>query len=71
MRIRNNKEIHKLIKTGNIVKYITAQIIKWLGHLDRMEDTKLVKTIADWNPTGIRTKRRSKNKWRGDLVNDL
>jgi len=29
--------------------YTKTQKIKWWGHLNRMEDTKLVK-ITDWNP---------------------
>jgi hypothetical protein len=28
-----------------------------------MEDTKLGKKITDWNPIGIRTKGRPKNRW--------
>jgi len=38
LRIRNNKELQKLIKREDIVQYTTAQILKWLGYLDRMED---------------------------------
>jgi len=36
--------------------YTKAQKIKWWGHLNRMEDIKLVKKNTDWNPPGIRTK---------------
>jgi hypothetical protein len=63
LRIRNIKELQKLIKRQDTVKNITAEIIKRLEHLNRMEDIKLVKKIVDWNPTGVRTKGRSKNKW--------
>ena len=34
-RIRNNKELHKLIKRENIVKYKEAQRIKRWGHLNK------------------------------------
>jgi ribosomal protein L13E len=36
-----------------------------------MEVTKLVMKITDWNPIGIRTKGRRKNRWRKDVVNYL
>jgi hypothetical protein len=50
-----------LIIREDTIKNIAAQI-KWLEHLNRMKDTKLVKKIIDCNPTGVRTKGRSKYK---------
>jgi hypothetical protein len=52
-RIRSNNELQKLIKGEDIVKYIKAQIIKWCGHLNRIEGIRLVK-ITDWKPIGIK-----------------
>jgi len=36
-----------------------------------MEDIKLVKIIADWNPLGIRSKGLRKNRWRDKVISDL
>ena len=55
-RIRSNYKLQKLIKGEDIVKYIRAQRIKWWGHLNRMEDIKLVKKTNVWNHIGVRTK---------------
>jgi hypothetical protein len=41
-RIRNNNELLKL-REEDIAKYIKTQRIKWWGHLNRMENMKLVK----------------------------
>ena len=60
-RIINNKELQLLIKGEHVVKYIREQRIKWWGHLNRMEDVKLVKKIIVWNPTGLRAKGRPKD----------
>jgi hypothetical protein len=40
-------------------------------HLNIKEEIKLVKKIAKWNPTGVRTKGRPKNRWRDAVIYDL
>jgi len=63
--------LRKLIKGEDSVKHVKAQRIKWRGHLNKMGDIKLVKKITDWNPAGLRTKGRTKNRWRDKETNDL
>jgi len=36
-RIRNNEELNRSINREDIVKFIKAQMIRWLGHVERME----------------------------------
>jgi len=36
-RIRNNGELNRAINREDIVKFIKAQSIRWLGHVKRME----------------------------------
>jgi hypothetical protein len=56
---------------GENVKYMKAQrIIRW-GNLKRMEDIKLVKMFTDWNPLGVRSKGRRKDRWRDEVINYL
>jgi len=35
---RTNRELEKMSKGENIVKWMKGQRIGWLGHLERMED---------------------------------
>jgi hypothetical protein len=49
---RTNRELEKMSKGENIVKWIKGQTIGWLGHLERMEEDRL-------------PKRSSRKKWNG------
>ena len=44
-RIKTNEELDKLIKHKIIVNYIKAQRLNWIGHVQRMSDTRTVKKI--------------------------
>ena len=51
-RIRNNMEIDKLIEGVDIVRFIEAQRIKWLGHIQRMDQARATRKLLDWKPMG-------------------
>ena len=53
-RIKTNGELGNLIKGREIVNFIKAQRISWLGHISRMEAGRTVKRIYDWQPHAIR-----------------
>jgi hypothetical protein len=53
------------------VKYVMAQRIKLWGHLYRMEKTKTVRKITEWNPVGMGSKGCGKNRWKDEVLNDL
>jgi hypothetical protein len=53
-RIRNNMEIDKLIECADIVRFITAQRIKWLGHTQKMDQAKPTRKLLDWKPMETR-----------------
>jgi hypothetical protein len=46
-RIRSNMEIDKLIKGADIVRFIKAQRIKWLGHIQRMDKARPTRKLLD------------------------
>jgi hypothetical protein len=61
-RIRYNEEISKLLKGEDIVRFIKSQRIKWLGHVERMEDNAMPKRMS---------KGRPRMRWLEEVENDL
>ena len=70
-RIRNNTEIDKLIEGADIVRFIKAQRIKWLGHIQRMDQARPTGKLLDWKPMGTRPVRRPRQRWQEDVMEDL
>ena len=65
-RIKTNEELDKLIKHENIINFGRAHRLGLYGHIERMQDTRMVKAIHAWKsiskrPTG-RPKIRREDK---------
>jgi hypothetical protein len=69
-RIKTNKELDELVKRRNIINYVKAQRLSWLGHINRMPETRVVKRIHKWKPFTRRPAGRPKCRWK-DVRNDL
>ena len=39
-RTRNNEEIDNIIRKKDIVRFVKVRRIRWIGHVERMEDKK-------------------------------
>jgi hypothetical protein len=70
-RIRNNMEIDKLMEGADIVRFIKAQRIKWLGHIQRMDQERPTGELLDWRPMGTRPVGRPRQRWQEDVVEYL
>jgi heterodisulfide reductase subunit B len=70
-RIRSNMEIDKLIKGADIVRFIKAQRIKWLGHIQRMDQVRPTRKLLDWEPMGTRPIGRPRQQRQEDVMEDL
>jgi hypothetical protein len=64
-------EIDKLIEVADIVRYITAQEIKWLGHIQRMDQARPTRKLFDWKPVGTRPVARPRQRWQEDVMEDF
>jgi hypothetical protein len=61
-RTRYNEEISKLLKGEDIVRFVKSQRIRWLGHVERMEDNAMPKRML---------KGRPRMRWLEEVENDL
>ena len=51
---RTNRELEEMSKGENIVKWIKGQRINWLGHLQKMEEDRMLKKIFTQELEGTR-----------------
>jgi hypothetical protein len=62
-RIKTNQELDEIMKVKNIINFIRAQRLSWLGHIERMQGMRMVKEIYSWKPISRRTIGRPKTRW--------
>jgi hypothetical protein len=53
-RIKTNQELDKITKHKNIINYVRAQRLGWLGHVERMQEIRMVKATHCWKPISKR-----------------
>jgi hypothetical protein len=60
-----------LIKHRNTINYVKTQILSWFGHINRMQESSIVKKTYKWKPFTGRPVGRPKSRWEDDVRNDL
>jgi len=68
---KKNQELDKIIKHKNTINFYRAQRLGWLGHIERMQETRMVKAIYSWKPISRRPIRRPKIRWEDDVREDI
>jgi hypothetical protein len=70
-RIRRNDELEAVIKGENIVRFIKCQRIRWVGHIERMQDTAILKEMLYGKLCATRRRGKPKMRWLDDVSTDL
>jgi len=64
-------EIDSLIEGADIVRFIKAQRITWLEHIQRMDQARPATKLLDLKPMGIRPVGRPRQRCQEDVMEDL
>ena len=70
-RIKTNEELEILIKKKNIVRFIKSQRLRWAAHVVRMDTTRIVRKVTEWEPRSSRPLGRPRLRWLEQVEEDL
>ena len=70
-RIRTNRELEQLMKNEDIVRFIKSRRLAWMGHVLRMDESRIPRRIMEWKPVGRRNKGRPRKRWVDDVEMDI
>jgi hypothetical protein len=69
LRILTNKEIHAIVKKPTITETIRLNKLRWFGHVQRMEENRILKILyTNFETRFLRT--RPRNSWQDELRED-
>jgi hypothetical protein len=60
-----------MIKYRNIINFARAHRLGWFGHIERMQETRMVKVKHSWKPISKRPTGRPKTQWEDSVKKDI
>lgn len=69
-RRRYNHELDQLLGGPDIVRTIKVNRLRWLGHVHRMDGSRIPKRLFEGNPAGSRRAGRPRGRWRDQALGD-
>ena len=58
-----HEESEILIKRKSIVRFIKSQRLRWAAHVNRMDTTRILKKVTEWEPCSSRPVGRPRLRW--------
>ena len=68
---RSNNEIYELFNELTIEKVVRSKRLQWLGHMERMDNSRTVKGIEGRGTEGKRKRGRPRKEWGETVWEDI
>jgi hypothetical protein len=69
-RILTNKEFDASVKKPTIIEAIRLNRLRWFGHVQRMEENRIPKSVLYMNLGTTRLRGRPRNRWQDEVRED-
>ena len=69
-RVLTNKEIYASVKKPTIIETIRLNRLRWFGHVQRMEENRVLKRVLYMNLGTTRLRGRPRNRWQDEVRDD-
>jgi hypothetical protein len=69
-RIRSNRESEEILRGEDVVKFVKSQWLAWLGHVQRMDEEKMLRKLLHGRMEGSR-RGRPRKRLLPDMEEDL
>jgi len=69
-RILTNKEIYANVEKPTTIETVRLNRLHWFGHVQRMEENRILKTVLYMNLGTTRLRGRPRNRWQDEVRED-
>jgi len=59
-----------MLKTPTLIETVRFNRLRWFGHVQRMEENRISKTVLYMNFGTKRLRGRSRNRWQDGVIED-
>ena len=67
----HNEELHDLYSSTNTVRVIKSRKMRWVGHVARLGESRVVYRVLVGKPEGKRPLGRPRHRWEDNIKMDL
>jgi hypothetical protein len=66
-RILTNKEIYAMVERPTIIETVGLNSLRWFGHIQRMEENRIPKTVLYMNLGTARLRGTPRKRWQDEM----